>query len=366
MIETFGRLHGAGPDAYYVDRLSTLGDPASTVVKLAPDQSMAWQKYFSNFADDLDQKRMALLEKFSSMKEMYAMLGIPLYDVTGAAKSDNVWTKEKEQDLSNVNGTVLLAVQAMRDAAAGTRKINIVNGNDWAIEQLPSDNGRTIQLDDKGVPELVDAAGSKVQIVGTLGGPELIAILIAGVLAQAVIVGGAALVLTTFIEAAGSVIDRVMDTRNNEIWAQCLQAQAQSGNNQDFCMKAIKAIEDQQVNQRKAETDKKAAPSGTVSEVASVLKWGMVFIGGGAVLYAGIKYGLPMLEEHKAERKAREKAIEKALWRTRTLSSAGFRRGRWRSPSSPARPCSFRCRRRRDRNTRPRSTRSASSRSMRS
>jgi hypothetical protein len=231
---------------------------------------------------------------------MYTTLGLPLYDVTGASNTDSVWTKDKEQQLSNVNGMAQLAVQAMRDAASGARKINIINGNEWAIERLPSDNGREIKVDTDGFPAIFDAAGVKVPIVGALGGPELIAIIVAGVILESVIVGSAAYVISTAIEYAGSIVDRVMDTRNNEIWAQCLQAQAQAGKDQDFCLKAIKAIEDQQVGQRKAEKDKKAAPSGNVSELASLGKWAMVFAGGGALLYVGVKYGLPMIESRKA------------------------------------------------------------------
>jgi len=82
----------------------------------------------------------------------------------------------------------------------------------------------------------------------------------------------------------------------------------QAGKDQDFCIKAIKAIQDQQVAQRKAEADKKSAPSGNVSELASLGKWAMVFAGGGALLYVGVKYGLPMLEESKAARKAEKAA----------------------------------------------------------
>jgi hypothetical protein len=295
MIENFGR---AGERPHF-----TLGEaPPITPVVTTAEQSSAWQTYLRGFAAKIEADRLNLLERFASMKDLYTSLGQALYD-TGSGSA--VWTKDREQELANINGMAKLCVQSITEAADGKRTVALINGNDWAIQQLPSDNGRSVLVNPQsGIPEIVDQAGKAVPVVGALGNPWVgVAIVAIGATFWSVVIGSTAYMVATAIEYAGSIIDRIEDARINEMWAKCLAAQAAAGKDQQFCIDAIKAIENQQVAQRKAEADKKGTPSGDVGALTSTVKWGLVTAGVLGLSFAAYKIVPPLLEERRASRK---------------------------------------------------------------
>jgi len=284
-----------------------------------PDQDAVWRTFLGTSADQLDIANSEALSWYNTLRTTLERLDQPLLQQAASfAGIPVVWTKELDQQLLDLATMADHVVIWLREAASGRRQL-AVQGDLWGLVAKDEDSFHIILDDTASPPQLVMMAGPPDHVVhmsptGLAAGP----LVVGGVAIPWVIVGlGAAgvfavigmvmYVLYTFIVAIRDVLIGVVQYWNQKTWSDCVQ----NAKSPSDCHKAIAGLTDLQkaMNESRPKSpgeDALAAAEGLDKVTKSLLWLGV----GGGLLYLGLKFGVPFLEEMAAAKKARDAATE--------------------------------------------------------
>jgi hypothetical protein len=286
-----------------------------------------WNAYFLSEAQALEDSWGRAIGAYRQMRSVSEILGVPYMsqpDLNAPKGLPTVWTPDLEQGLVDLMAMKELAVNALKDVAAGKRTVGFnKEGTDWAIQALPTDPVVLI-TDSEGRPVLCKAGTDPCEAAhgsGTLG---IIQWEIIAVVGAALLVWGSGIwTLKAAVDKVPDVAARVAEVKVNQTWSECQQAAIAKGDTkaQQQCTTGASAVGTARVATFDAEAGKITAkecadtggsyspatkictPGETPTEkLVRTLLWGAAGLG---IIYTVVKLGPGLLEETKARRQSK-------------------------------------------------------------
>lgn len=284
------------------------------------DQNEVWQAFLNTTADQIELANGEALHWYNTMRGQLEQMDLPLY-AQAAVKygMPTQWTKELDQKLLDVSTMAENVVRWCREAARGERTL-AVQGDVWGIVSKPEDEFHIVLDENAPNPAAAlvmmggPAGATPIHATGALGAAPLI---VGGVAIPWVIVGAAMLsfyaviglaiyAIYTALVALREIATGIIQYWTQKTWSQCVQ----TAKNPEDCHKAIAGIANLQEKINEGKPKGLSDDAKAVGDMAVKLLW-VAF--GGAVIYLGIKYVPPLLEDMSNEKKAKKKGDAGAL-----------------------------------------------------
>jgi hypothetical protein len=302
----------------------TLGAvPPNTFMLPADAGADIWGHYVLALADQIEIANAEMVSAYDTMRDMLKEIGgdvallQTVADPAGLGYA-TAWTKDLEQAFVDINFMGQAVVGWLREAAAGERTI-FIEKDGWALELKDTDDF-VIKIDPAThLPYRADVPppGATNGEPGTVGAlPALAAlpvaaqvgIIVLGIGAAVVVVGGAMYLIWKVIEAVRSSIFAVTDVQQTKAVYECFDKHPNGAKEclemQENNTRLIRAL-----NENRPKPGDEKGPLGDtfagLSDLAKTLLW----VGfGGAVLYIGARTIPPLLDDWQAASSARRVA----------------------------------------------------------